>query len=66
MKVRVQKLVEAGMIPALMSLSKTESKNTREQVCRYSFLISYPNLSVNLKESHLCIIQCEIRKANHS
>ena len=33
-KERVKKLVEAGMISALMSLSKTESQNTREQVSR--------------------------------
>ena len=61
MKVRVQKLVEAGMIPALMSLSKTESKNTREQVCRYGFLICFPNLPDNLTES-----QCETRVAKLS
>ena len=33
-KERVKKLVEAGMISAMIALSKTESQNTREQVCR--------------------------------
>lgn len=33
-KERIKRLVESGMIPCLVALSKTESKNAREQVSR--------------------------------